>query len=85
LPEPPRPHLLRRCFSFSSDGAAALAMISPALREKASVSMGETGDVSRCDEGWGSIFSVPRLSAGGFFFMFAECNDWNTVPYQGQA
>jgi hypothetical protein len=38
-------HLLRR-FAFSSDGATALAMISPALREKASGSMGATPNVS---------------------------------------
>jgi hypothetical protein len=77
-------HLLRR-FGFSSDGATALAMISPALREKASVSMGATPNVSRCGEGWGAILLPSRFSGGGFFFMLAECRTWDTVPSQGRS
>src|SRR5262245_38323403 len=58
-----RPHLLRRCFGFSADGPTALAMISPALREKASVSMGATPDISRFSEDCGSLLLPPVYRA----------------------
>jgi hypothetical protein len=52
---------LRR-FRFLSDRATAFAMISPAFREKASVSMSATPNVSRCGEGWEAILLPSRFS-----------------------
>jgi hypothetical protein len=77
-------HLLRR-FAFSSDGATALAMISPALREKSSGSMGATPNVSPRGEDWWAILLPSRFSGCGFFFMVAECGNWDTVPSQGRS
>jgi hypothetical protein len=60
-------------------------MISPALREKASVSMSATPNVSRRGEGWGAILLPSRFSGGGLFFMLGECRTWDTVPSQGRS